>query len=136
MSSPLLQEMQAIAERKKALPDSDAKRHHFVPEFLLRRFSAQRNGRHRLCQLDVHTGKPVWVDPGTAASRRQLYSLPDREGGTHNLIEGYFSIVEGHAAAAIHRLCDTARLDLSDRSTIAFFIALLEGRTLGGLDRL
>jgi hypothetical protein len=39
-------------------------------------------------------------------------------------------------APAIHRLCETGRVDLADRSTIAFFIAFLEGRTLGGLGRL
>jgi hypothetical protein len=63
LSSPLLQGMQAIAEGEKALPDSEAKRHHFIPEFLLRRFSVEKNGQERLCQLDVHTGKPLWVDP-------------------------------------------------------------------------
>jgi Protein of unknown function (DUF4238) len=136
MSSPLMQEMEAIAKSEKSLPDSEAKRHHFIPEFLLRRFADNKNGRERLCQLDIASGKPIWVDPGSAASRRRLYSLPHEEGGTHNLMEGFFSIVESHAAPAIQRLCETGKLDLADRSTIAFFVAFLEGRTLGGLERL
>ena len=93
MSSPLLQAMEEIALGDgKPRTDSEAKRHHFVPEFLLHRFSVERNGRLRVLQLDLATGKPVWVDPGTAASRKRLYALPDEAGGTHNLLESYFAV--------------------------------------------
>jgi uncharacterized protein DUF4238 len=136
LTSPLMRELAAIAEGDKSLPDSEAKRHHLVPAFLLRRFSVEKKGRERLCQLEIRSGKPIWVDPGKAASRRRFYSLPEEEGGTHNLMEGYLSIVERHAAPAIERLCSRGTLDLPDRSTIAFFVAFLEGRTLGGLERL
>lgn len=135
--SPLIRELEAIGGGKKSLPGSEAKRHHLIPEFLLRRFSRRREGRDRVLQLDIGSGKPTWADPETAASRRRFYSVPDEDGGRSNQFEGYFALVEGHAAPAIERLCsDPKRLEVGDRATLAFFVAVLEGRTLGGLDRI
>jgi hypothetical protein len=75
MSSPLLRELETINRGEKQLSDSAAKRHHLVPEFILRHFAVIRDGRDRLVQLDVRTGAPRWVGPRDAASRHRFYRV-------------------------------------------------------------
>jgi hypothetical protein len=135
-SSPLVRTLEAIAQGEAPLPDSSAKRHHLVPEFVVRRFSGERDGRKRVLQLDVRTGTPRWVDPATAASRSRFYRVTDADGTEHQRVEGFLALVENHAAPALRRLREEPGcLSTGDRSTLAFFFALLEGRTLGGLER-
>jgi hypothetical protein len=136
MSSPLLQELEAINRGEKQLVDSAAKRHHLVAEFLLRHFTVVRDGRERLVQLDVRTGTPRWVDPRDAASRHRFYRVAGEAGVQHQKIEAFLAVVESHAAPALQRLLDhPERLDRADRATLSLFFALLQGRTLGGVAR-
>jgi Protein of unknown function (DUF4238) len=88
-------------------------------------------------QLDVRSGATKWVDPGTAASRTRFYRLTDDDGTAHQRFEFYLSRVESHAANAVRRLCARpGALSPGDRATLSIFFALLEGRTIAGLDRL
>jgi len=53
----LAAELRDMAEGKRLLPThSDAKRHHFVPRMLLRRFADQCRSDGYLWQLDKRTG--------------------------------------------------------------------------------
>jgi Protein of unknown function (DUF4238) len=63
--------------------------------------------------------------------------LPGEDGVQHQKIEAFLALVESHAAPALQRLLDHPEgLDKADRATLAFFFALLQGRTLGGVARL
>lgn len=54
--SPVMLEFERFA-LDGARRESDAKRHHFVPRFLLARFLDAARGDQRILQLDVSSGK-------------------------------------------------------------------------------
>jgi hypothetical protein len=130
-SSPLWQELAAIALGEKPWPTSQAKRQHFVPRFVLSGFLAP--GSERLAQLTVRTGQTHQVLPHRAASRNRFYSLPERENGEPGDLEAWLSIIESHSAGALQRFLDHPKaLSHADRATLALFFALIHGRTPGG----
>lgn len=113
------------------LERNQAKRHHFLPQFLLRGFAHEHNGKDRLFQMQTASrGAPRRVDVRTAASRRRLYTAIDENGEPSNRNEGYLALVESHAAPALRQLiADPASLSPAERATIAFFVAVQAMRT-------
>lgn len=133
-SSPLVAEFAEIARREdfSRLDKNQAKRHHFVPQFLLQGFSHEHNGKDHLFQMEMSSRRaPRRVPVRTAASRRRLYRITDEDGQTSNRHEGYLALVESHAAPVVQRLTteQTPSLPPGDRATIAFFVALQTMRT-------
>jgi hypothetical protein len=126
--SPLIQELAEIGVGKKSMPKSDAKRHHFIPQLTLNRFS---KADERLFQIDTGTGKPQRTSVYAAASRRRFYTFEDEDGNKNNDVEAYFSLVESHAAPALLRMDESGELSDADRATISFFLSLLWARTPG-----
>lgn len=134
-SSPLYEEIHRLEQEGEDLPQAGAKRHHFNPQFLLRRFLDE--GRDRLCQLHTTTGKPQVILPQDAASRRWFYTLVNESGERDNRPETYLALVDGHAAEALGRFLDEpTALAPGDRATLAYFFALLGTRTPHGVERL
>ncbi len=130
-SSPLCQELAAIAFERKPWPTSKAKRQHFVPRFLLAGFLAP--GTDRLMQLEISSGRSVAVQPHLAASRRRFYDLPERAAGEPGDLEAWLALIENHSAAALSRLLnDPTALSHADRATLSLFLALVDGRTPAG----
>jgi Protein of unknown function (DUF4238) len=126
--------MEAVIEGRRPVPDSSAKRHHLVSRFLLRGFVHHRPDR--LFQLHVRTGKPNRITVDGAASRRRFYAVTEDDGTVHNRVEAYLALVETHAAPALRQLLDDpSLLGRTERATLSFFFALLDGRTLGGIER-
>jgi hypothetical protein len=120
--------------RRGQLPTSDAKRHHFIPRFLLRSF--REPGTQRLYQLDKTTGECLAVTPEAAASRRRLYRVTDDTGEDNDYLEGLLALVEDHAARSIRALThDPYRLDEGGRANVAFLLALQDQRTPAGQGR-
>lgn len=118
LESPLYREMAAHANGGD-VPDSAAKRHHFIPRFLLREFASERDSRHLIFQLEKRTGQPRKVTVDAAASRHRFYAIDDEDGTTHNRVEAYLALVESHAAPAVRRLLnDPAVLRRTDAATI------------------
>jgi hypothetical protein len=136
-ASPLFQELDRInAEEKPEYFESQAKRQHFIPRLMLKRFARAIDEKFFLYQLDVKTGKPQRVQVDDAASRRYFYALTNEDGTRNNRLEGFFALVEQHAAPALDRLLGKPEaLAESDRATLSFFFALLDPRTPGGGDR-
>jgi hypothetical protein len=108
-----------------------AKRHHYVPQFVLRGFADPADGGRRIFQMPTKSRKaPLRVGVRDAALRQWLYRVVTPEGGTSNRHEGYLALVEQHAAPAIARLiAGPSSLQPGDRATIAFFIAFQTIRT-------
>lgn len=132
LSSPLVAVFKEMAESNDfSRLESTAKRHHFLPRLLLRRFARPHNGKDCIFQMKTtRRNAPLRVDIRTAASRHRLYAMPDEEGGLSNRHEGYLALVESHAAPALRSLLeDPTGLSPSDRATIAFFVALQTMRT-------
>ena len=108
-------------------PSEDAKRHHFVPRFLLNRFAP---ATERIFQLDRRTGKPLGgIATSKAASRNRFYEFEDDTGSKSNVVEGMFAIVERAAAPALLRLEADGEVDEIDRATISMFLAFQWART-------
>lgn len=126
-NSPLFRELVEIGKGLKPLPKADgSKRHHFIPKLTLRQFAHEND---RLFQLDAKTGKPQATNVQAAGSRHRYYSFEDEEGNKSTEIEGYFAMVESHAAPALRRMDETGLLSDEDRATISFFLSLLWART-------
>ena len=80
--------------------ESEAKRHHFVSQFVLRQFARPAGGAYVYQVEKSGRRAPVRVAIDAAASRRRLYAIRTEEGGLSNRHEGYFALVESHAAPA------------------------------------
>lgn len=133
--SPLRAEMRAFVEAG-GLPESPARRHHFVPAFALAQFARPTERKGWLYQLDVTSGKPQRTRPDDVAFGVDLYTYENTEGALSTRVEAFFSIVEKHAAKALARLrSDPATLTPEDREAIAYFLVFQESRTPAGLAR-
>ncbi len=102
------------------VPQGQAKRQHFTPQMVLRRFLVP--GASRLCQLDIATGRPQAISVSAAASRRRFYTLRDTETNERDeTIEGLLSLVEDAAARALKTVIGAPMTTTTDeRVTLAY----------------
>jgi hypothetical protein len=132
-ASPLMAELKAIGLSGdfSKLERNPAKRHHYVPQLVLRGFADPADGGRRIFQMPTRSRKaPIRVGIRDAAVRQWLYRVATPEGGVSNRHEGYLALVEQHAAPAIARLIAApTSLEPGDRATIAFFVAFQMMRT-------
>lgn len=74
------------------LDKNPAKRHHFLPRFLLRGFSHTHKGKYCVFQMEAKSRRaPLRVDIRTAPSRHRLYAAPGEDGELSNRNEGYLA---------------------------------------------
>lgn len=107
--------------------ESQPKRHHYVPLFLLRRFA---NPDGQLFQMDKKSGKPGKCNPEDAACVKWYHRYRDDEGNWQNDLEPALAEIESLAANALARLEETDILPgTEDRATVAAFLALQHART-------
>jgi hypothetical protein len=101
-----------------------------VPSFLLARWATPQAREGRLFSLNVTSGKVTEQKPGNVALEKDLCTL-NRDAKTIDLvIEAFLSLIEGHASDPIKRLgAAPSAVSDDDRATIAFFLALQQGRT-------
>lgn len=127
----------AISQDFSRIDNNPAKRHHFVPQLLLRGFSQKHNDQDCIFQMETTSRKaPRRVPVRTAASRHRLYRAIDEDGKPSNRHEGYLALVESHAAPALRSLLEHPNsLTPGERATIAFFIALQTMRTPAAADQ-
>jgi hypothetical protein len=77
-SSPVVRAFKEMGESGdfSRLDSSQAKRHHFLPQFLLRGFAHQHNGKDRLFQMETATRGAR--DQSTSAPRRPVAGFTRR----------------------------------------------------------
>jgi hypothetical protein len=111
--------------------ETEAKRHHYVPQFLLRGFSHSHHGKPHIFQMETGSRKsPYRVGLRSAAVREGLYTLVDEDGTLSNRHEGWLAVIESKAAPTLqHLLDDPATLTDAERMTVAFFAATQWMRT-------
>ncbi|MFI4984904.1 MAG: DUF4238 domain-containing protein [Solirubrobacterales bacterium] len=132
LPGPFADWIRALAEGKKELPNCEGDRHHYVPEFVLKRF---RGPGRTLSQLDKETGDCTEVRPKDAAWETNLYTVESTSGQHDGVIEGFFSVAENFAAESLNRLLKTpAKFTDEDRGNLAFLLTIQEQRAPGYLE--
>ena len=127
--------LRELVEAGAPLPQTDARRHHYVPSFLLARWATPQKREGNLTALTVATGSTDSTKPDKVAFMRELYSLTGNDGVLDRKIETFTSVIEQAAADPIKRLGEAPqRISEEDRWTVAFFLALQQGRTPYGLE--
>src|SRR5262249_22729201 len=71
----LSRHMEAIARGEKPLPTAEGNRHHFVPEFVLRRFVGRSEKGRKLFVLDKATGAVTESTPKQTGWQHRLYAI-------------------------------------------------------------
>ena len=125
-----------VAKIRAGIPQGQAKRQHFTPQLLLRRFLVP--GATHLCQLDVKTGQPQMMSVQAAASRRRFYTLHDTETGVRDeVIEGLLSLIEDAAANALETVTSApTKVTADERVTLSYFAGAQLVRTPAALERM
>ena len=109
------------------MAEQAARRHHYVPQFLLRRFCSESGPLHA---LDTGTGQPFRVGPRDAAVIKDYYRYELADGTVDNSIEGLLAEVEGQAAEILRKLkTPPHRLTPDERGDFAMFLSLQYTRT-------
>lgn len=133
---PFIRRFREITEGKRTMPKTMARKQHYVPSFLLARWATPKTRKGALATIEVAIGEVVTRSPGKVALQRDLYTL-DKGTASINLgVEALLGIVEENAAEAIKRLeAAPERISMDDRATIAYFLAIQQGRTPPGLEQ-
>jgi uncharacterized protein DUF4238 len=109
------------------------KRHHYLPQFLLRRFAIKEGeGAGLVWRADLSGVRLIPVAPKHEAAKRHYYRLPAEVGLPPDLAENVIAFVESHAASAISKFERRGNLAFEDRYWIALLLALQHKRTPAG----
>jgi Protein of unknown function (DUF4238) len=109
------------------------KRHHYLPQFLLRRFAATTGGRPGLVwRADISGRRVLQVAPKHEAAKRHYYRLATETALPPTFAEDVIGRIESMAAAVILKFERHGNLDLDDRHWLALFILLQHRRTPAG----
>lgn len=111
----------------------NAKRHHYVPEFLLRRFSTNPTEEHPLiCRLDVRTGAISKLSTLNCAVIQHYNRLTEASGLPTGFAEAMLSYAEGQAVPLVEKLIHGKILDLRERVDFSTFLMAQQMRTPRG----
>jgi hypothetical protein len=116
-----------------------AKRHHYLPTFLIRRF-AQRKEPRFVYRLDIKTGRPRLVPPRSQAFRHQYYRFEidgeaievDGQLIDPGFVEQALQRLESTTAPVITRLVASNEVPPEERQVLAMFCVLQQKRTPAG----
>ena len=132
---PLAQRLHDIGAGRATLPNPAGRRHHYVPQLILRGFESATRPKH-LFHLEKRSGRARCVPITSAAWEQRLYAVPEN-GEYDSRIEGLLGIIESYAAAAIDRLLDGEATPTEDESLpISMLLGLQMTRSPDALDEL
>jgi hypothetical protein len=128
---PLFKHLREVAEGTRLKPQTTARRHHYVPSFLLARWATPQRERHgKLFELLVRGGRPRPTTPDRSAFERDLYAQDVGEASPNLAFEAFLSIIENYAAKPLKRLAGLpSSVSDEDRAVIVYFVAYQEART-------
>lgn len=109
------------------------KRHHYLPQFLLRRFASTDGDSPGLVwRGDPASERVLQVAPKHEAAKRHYYKLPAEIEVPGMSAEDVLQRVESAAAAAIIKFERSRTVDIGDRHALALFLMLQHRRTPAG----
>lgn len=112
---------------------SNAKRHHYVPEFLLRRFSTNPADEHPpIYRLDIKTGAIVKLSTSNCAVIQHYNRLSTTSGLPVGFAEAMLSYMEGQATPLVEKLLHGGMLNLQERVDFSTFLMAQQMRTPRG----
>ncbi len=112
---------------------SNAKRHHYVPEFLLRRFSTNPAEEHpQIYRLDVKTGAISKLSTLNCAVIQHYNRLSAASGLPAGFAEAMLSYAESRAIPLVEKLLHGEILDLQERVEFSIFLMAQQMRTPRG----
>jgi hypothetical protein len=123
-----------MAGRPDSGRQSEPRLHHYVPQFLLRRFA---NDAGQLRTADLHSGRTFVQPVRQAAASRDFNATRDEAGNRTQRIEDVFAALEGYFAKPMEWLVHgdlsaPAVMPDSIRQLIAMFVLMQWGRTPAG----
>jgi hypothetical protein len=131
IKGPMAEWLEGLVRGERDMPASHGHRHHFVPQFMLRRF---RSSDRKLFALDKESGECDSVVPKDAAWQTDLYDVETIDEQHAGFMESFFSLIENYAAESVKVVLSPGRdLPDGDRGNIAFLIAAQELRAPGAL---
>lgn len=112
---------------------SNAKRHHYVPEFLLRRFSTNPSEEHPpIFRLDIRTGAIIRLSTSNCAVIQHYNRLSPTTGLPEGLAEALLSYIEGQAVPLVEKLLHGEIFDVQERVEFSMFLMAQQMRTPRG----
>jgi NAD-dependent dihydropyrimidine dehydrogenase PreA subunit len=128
---PFAEWVRSVASGERSIPNAEGERHHYTPQFVLKKFQGPAR---KLFQLDKRDGSCVEVKPKDAAWAPNLYAVETDDGQHDGIIEGFISVAENFAAPSLGRLLNApASFTDEDRGNLAFLLAIQEQRAPGWL---
>lgn len=97
------------------------KRHHYVPQLLLKRFCV--DGLQWVFDRETDTLRQQ--QPKDTAVEKHLYSRPTADGKPDTSLEEFLSYIESKAAGPLEKLGRRAELSLEERFYLSLFLGLL-----------
>ena len=105
------------------------KRHHFVPQFYLDRFTSQNQHREEIWTYDMETGRVRHSIVKETAFEKHLYSISLPNGERITDLEDLIGEIEDKAAPLFEKLICGENIIGQERSDLSSFFALLYVRT-------
>jgi hypothetical protein len=132
---PLPQQLHDICAGRSELPNPSGRRHHYVPQLILRGYECAARPKH-VFHLEKRSGRPRCVPIRSAAWEKRLYAVAADE-EYDNRVEGLLGLIEAYAAPAIARLLEGSGTATEDESMpISMLLGLQMSRSPGALDEL
>src|SRR4051812_34906207 len=100
---PLPQRLRDIGAGLVPYPTSEAVRHHYVPQFVMRGF-ATLDDLKCIFRLRKHSGRYERITIRAANQEEHLYGAKTKDGEYDNRIEGFLGLTETSAAPALKSL--------------------------------
>lgn len=105
----------------------DPKKHHFLPQFYLRRFADEREGLYQIEKIGGSREIPTKVSK--AGSKRNFHTLDWKdEDADRSTIETRLSVVEGRQEAMLKQLLKSPESIADWRSELSEFVSLMYHR--------
>ncbi len=104
------------------------KKHHFIPQFYLRRFaSIEPDEKIWTYDIELEEGRTSTIE--NTAYEKYLYSVTLENGQRSDEVEDFFSKIEAKAAPIFNKLIESKPLTDQERASFASFMALMYLRT-------
>lgn len=112
-------------------PDSESRRHHYVPRTYLRRWGFGKQNR-RVWNLDTVTSQVRALSVNDVCVAENFYRVIGPDGAAHNRVEAMFGVVDaelGRVQSLFDRLEDPEQLEFDDLMGLGVTVAVQRMRT-------